>query len=75
MTYVYQLEFQGEIELDDDERPVAGVPASTSHSVNRLLVESGTPEEPDEYICEAQTDGGGVCQREVDSPDETCWDH
>lgn len=32
-------------------------------------------EDEDTYICGAETADGTPCEREVDSPDATCWNH
>lgn len=79
MTYCYQRTFDPdeELELENDETVVAGVPASKPNGVNRILVESDTQKssETDTYYCSASLSDGSRCSREVDGPNERCWDH
>lgn len=72
MTYCYSIEFDDEVELDNDESVVAGVPARTTNGQDRILVESETPKDSGggQYYC-----GDGGCQREVSGPNEVCWQH
>lgn len=62
-------EFQDEIEVENDEEIVGFQHARVAGWREALVKVEET------HLCGAELAGGGTCSREVDSPDETCWDH
>jgi hypothetical protein len=75
MTEYEVRRFDERLEVADGEELVEAqlstkgtLPQHTAHS-NLALVELA-----DEYVCGFET-SSGECGREVDAPDETCWQH
>lgn len=70
------IEFTDSFELDDDATVVAAQITESgsrpsSHASNRVLARFPNDAE---FICGVETDSG-ECQRTVDGPQQTCWQH
>lgn len=72
--------FQDELEIHDDEELVTVIEGNRGGWKEAVVA---LPDREDEtYRCGVELEGGGTngrggntCGREVDSPDETCWQH
>jgi len=69
----YRIErFWGALTLDADEEIVGTNLSPKPNAQNMALVKEA--EEEGQYYCGVET-GAGECGREVNSPDDVCWQH